>query len=240
MINKITMANVASYKQETILETDHKINLIYGLNGSGKSTLSDFLYCRKDIDFSTCSIYPPLDDNTKVLVYNQSFINDNFYQCEAQPGIFSLSKENKEAQKRIENYNKELEELKSQRKQLDDDKIKHEERFKQIKGNAEEQIWNIKSVFTGGDRVLDFCLDGFKTSKTKLFDYILTIVKAEIKPEKAIEGIKQDVKLLNENSDPINISIPTLTFPEAAFEKDSIFKNVPSVSNALNTFSFCV
>ena len=106
------MANVASYKRETTLETDHKINLIYGLNGSGNSTLSNYLYDRENIEFSDCSIEPQLDDNTKVLVYNQSFINDNFYQCEAQPGIFSLSKENKEAQKRIASYNKELDDLK--------------------------------------------------------------------------------------------------------------------------------
>lgn len=44
MINKITMNNVASYKKLTYLETDKRVNLLYGLNGTGKSTLSDFLY----------------------------------------------------------------------------------------------------------------------------------------------------------------------------------------------------
>jgi len=44
MINKIVMKNVASYKAETVLETDKKVNLIYGLNGTGKSTLSSYLY----------------------------------------------------------------------------------------------------------------------------------------------------------------------------------------------------
>lgn len=40
MIEKIKMKNVASYKQETILETDKRINLIYGLNGTGKTTIT--------------------------------------------------------------------------------------------------------------------------------------------------------------------------------------------------------
>jgi zinc transport system ATP-binding protein len=39
MITKINLNNVASYKSLTALETDKKVNLIYGLNGTGKSTL---------------------------------------------------------------------------------------------------------------------------------------------------------------------------------------------------------
>jgi len=31
MINQIVMKNVASYKAEAVLETDKKVNLIYGL-----------------------------------------------------------------------------------------------------------------------------------------------------------------------------------------------------------------
>lgn len=38
------MNNLASYKKPAILETDKKVNLIYGLNGTGKSTFSDYLY----------------------------------------------------------------------------------------------------------------------------------------------------------------------------------------------------
>lgn len=39
MITKITLNKVASYKLPTVLETDKRLNLIYGLNGTGKSTL---------------------------------------------------------------------------------------------------------------------------------------------------------------------------------------------------------
>lgn len=56
MINKIVMKNVASYKKETVLETDKTVNLIYGLNGTGKSTLSGFLYNTKDVQYSDCKI----------------------------------------------------------------------------------------------------------------------------------------------------------------------------------------
>jgi len=47
MITKIVMSGCASYKNPTSLETDKKINLIYGLNGTGKSTFSNFFTHRK-------------------------------------------------------------------------------------------------------------------------------------------------------------------------------------------------
>ena len=43
MITKITLSNVASYKDATSLETDKRINLIYGLNGSGKTVIANHL-----------------------------------------------------------------------------------------------------------------------------------------------------------------------------------------------------
>ncbi len=39
MITKIGLNGVASYKSLSTLETDKKVNLIYGLNGTGKSIL---------------------------------------------------------------------------------------------------------------------------------------------------------------------------------------------------------
>lgn len=42
MITKISMKNVASYKDETTLETNKRINLIYGLNGAGKTQILKF------------------------------------------------------------------------------------------------------------------------------------------------------------------------------------------------------
>ena len=80
MISKITMNQVASYKSTATLETDKKVNLIYGLNGTGKSTLSDYLYDRTNPIFSQCSLEGLSDE--KILVYNRKFINDYFYEPE--------------------------------------------------------------------------------------------------------------------------------------------------------------
>ncbi|MCD6544363.1 MAG: AAA family ATPase [Flavobacteriaceae bacterium] len=106
MISKINLDNIASYKKPTSLETDKKVNLIYGLNGTGKSTLSNFLYNKDDSDFWSCSIEGMGDED--ILVYNQRFISDFFYEPDNLKGIFTLSKENKEAEQKVRNAEKEI------------------------------------------------------------------------------------------------------------------------------------
>ena len=96
MITKINLDKVASYKTSVTLETDKKVNLIYGLNGTGKSTLSNFLHQRIAEKYNNCSI-EGLTEEHDILVYNQSFIQDNFFEDDSLKGIFTLSKENKEA-----------------------------------------------------------------------------------------------------------------------------------------------
>ena len=101
MITKISLNNVASYKKQTTLETDKKVNLIYGLNGTGKSILSNYLYEKDHNDFSDCAIEGLNEE--EILVYNQKFIQDYFYESDNLKGIFTLSKENKEAEEKIRN-----------------------------------------------------------------------------------------------------------------------------------------
>jgi len=79
MITKITLKNVASYGEDpVILETDKKINFIYGLNGTGKTIISKYLQNKDDANFCNCSVEGI--NNEKILVYNQKFIDDNTLQ----------------------------------------------------------------------------------------------------------------------------------------------------------------
>ena len=100
MITKVSIKKVANYGEiPAVLETDKKINLIYGLNGAGKTVLSNYLANKDSTDFSSCSIEGL--SNEKILVYNQDFIEKNFYEKSTQKGIFTLSSENKEAEEKI-------------------------------------------------------------------------------------------------------------------------------------------
>ena len=109
MIKKISIIGPACYKQEAILDTDKNVNLIYGLNGSGKSTLSEYLRNFNHPLYNRCSISPVINSEAEeILVYNEAQVNEIFYSSETQKGIFSLSKENSNARKQIDDANKNL------------------------------------------------------------------------------------------------------------------------------------
>lgn len=103
MINIITIKGPASYKEKAVLETQQNVNLIYGLNGAGKSTFSEFLRNYKDERYKECSIEPKInDEEEEILVYNEHYVDEVFYESSKQKGIFSLSKENNAAKKIID------------------------------------------------------------------------------------------------------------------------------------------
>ena len=242
MINKITMANVASYKLPAALETDKRINLVFGLNGSGKSTLSDYLYGYAGVDFSSCAGEPPLDGNAKIIVYNRRFVEENFYQDKPLSGIFSLSKENKDIQVKIDNANREIKTLEEKRQSALGNRAIAEQNFKQQRQNAVDNTWTIKSQYTGGDRVLAFCFEGegILGSREKLFDFLSKINKPESKPSRTIEQLKSEAKLLKETTGHIEDKFAILSFNALSVEHDPIFSKVvvgdanSSISSLIN------
>lgn len=195
MIKKITLKQVASYGDDpVVIETDKKINLIYGLNGTGKTTISKYLQNSDYNSFSHCSIEGL--SNEKVLVYNQKFIDDNFYQ-DTQKGIFSLKSENKEAKLKIEMANEELLGL---NRQINDEDLgtgleidlkKNQKSIDDLLEEKSKKTWEIKKRFSVGDGILEFCLAGKKGDKNALFDYILELPKPEEKPKQSFEDLKK-------------------------------------------------
>lgn len=189
MITKLTLSNVASYKNIAQLELKNRVNLIYGLNGTGKSTLSNFLYNITDEDFSECKIEYSSTDY-EILVYNQKFINDTFFEPENLNGIFTLSKENKDAEKKIENANKELKNLNSQIATKKSEILLLQEELANINTDTKNTVWKIKKDYSGGDRVLEFCLDGLKSDGQKLLNHIESFSRPLTKPVKTIDELK--------------------------------------------------
>lgn len=200
MINKIVMKNVASYRKETALETDKKVNLIYGLNGTGKSTLSGFLYNTEDSQYSDCKI-KGLHNTDRVLVYNQQFVTDNFYETEDISGIFTLSQENKAATQAIDDARKKLTKLLEDKTKTIDDKAAYESRYQKQIQDFQKEVWKIKTEYSGGDRVLEYCLEKMKGNKETLFNYLLEISLPEGKIKYTIENLKQEVNELQESGE---------------------------------------
>ena len=238
MIRKITMNGVASYKQTTTLETNKRINLIYGLNGSGKSTLSDYLYGYSGINFSSCSLEPKLDENSKIIVYNRRFIEDNFYQDRPLSGIFSLSKANKDIQVKINKANDEIRSLEKKRQSVLENREIVEQNLKKQRQNAVDSTWQIKTQYTGGDRVLAFCLggEGILGSREKLFDFLSKIDKPEVQPTKTIEQLKNEANILKDAVEHVEDKFAVLSFNAAEIEHDAIFSKI-IIGNAKSSIS---
>lgn len=195
MISKIVIKGVTSYRKEAVLETDKKVNLLYGLNGTGKSTFSDFLYNQSEDRFSHCRI-EGIENNTRILVYNQKFVQDTFYEPQGIHGIFTLSKGNAEAQKVIDNASAEVKKLTEQKKKIEENRIKDEKKHLSGIEEHKNQVWKIKTEYAGGDRVLEFCLDGLKGNKDTLFNYLISIENPEGKIDYSIDDLKNEAQQL--------------------------------------------
>lgn len=223
MITKITLNNVASYKNVTSLETDKKLNLVYGLNGAGKSTLSNYLYDPKNEKYKDCSI-DGLDDETELLVYNQKFVQDNFYENKELKGIFTLNKANSDAIRKITEAQTEKENFEGDKKLEEEKSIHEEEVLVEARKTATDEIWKIKTKYSGGDRVLEFCLEGLKSSKSNLFSHFLSLEKPEKKPEKSIDDLKNEVQSLSGNNAQKYSEIPKIEFDMQDVEMNEIFQ----------------
>lgn len=228
MIKKITILGPTCYKNLATLETNKNVNLIYGLNGSGKSTLSEYLRDSTNPLYSNCSIEPPLDDNAEeIFVYNENYVNEVFYSSDTQRGIFSLSKENADARKRIEKVSGELKEVNLTLQQQINKISTLDNDWNASKTSFYNQFWEIKKKYSGGDRVLEYCLDGLKSSKEALAQYLLQLKPAEEVPDYNIEQIKEEIQRLKDFQGlPPIPELPLLSFDAAQIEEAPILRDV--------------
>jgi wobble nucleotide-excising tRNase len=191
------MNGVASYTSPAVLETDKKITLIYGLNGTGKSTLSNFLSDPTNHIYSACTI-EGLDDS-QVYVYNNRFVKDNFHEMDKLKGIFTLSKPNKHVEEELDTARKALKDQQAIKNSIESAIAAINDGINAGKVRAEEVTWKIKTKFAGGDRVLEYCLDGLK-AKGRLFDHIAEISLANAKPIKTTDDLKKEADSLQGDS----------------------------------------
>jgi len=222
MITKITLDKLASYKKATVLETDKKINLIYGLNGTGKSTFSKFLNNQQHQDYQHCSI-DGLTDMHEFLVYNQEFIQDNFYEADNLKGIFSLSKENKEAETKIEEARGEIKKLETT-KDANQLSLTNKDKEKQDNiADIKDKIWKIKTDYSGGERIFEFCLEGYKGSKDALYRHLKSLEKPTLKPVKNLEDLKKELESISGDNAQKYDTFNQISFNASSIEEDEIF-----------------
>ena len=223
MITELNIDAVNSYKSKSTFSPTNKTSLIYGLNGSGKSTISEFLYNQGAPKFAKCGM--TTSQACEVLVYNQSFLNDYFYEEDNLKGIFTLSKENKVALQQIEAETKELE--KHLTAQQENSKLSTETvtKLEQEKTKASGKLWEIKTNFSGGDRVLEFCLEGLKRTEL-LFQHIIGLDLPEDAPGYTVDDLKSEASSIEGEGAAPFTTIPVLSAGWLSIEGDSLWSKV--------------
>jgi wobble nucleotide-excising tRNase len=223
MITELNIDGVTSYKSKSTFSPINKTSLIYGLNGAGKSTISEFLYNQNAPQFVKCSL--KTSQACEILVYNQSFLNDYFYEEDSLKGIFTLSKENKGALQQIEAETKELE--KHLTAQQENSKLTAEtaKKLEDEKSKASSKVWEIKTTFSGGDRALEFCLESLKRTEL-LFQHIVSLPLPENAPDYTVEDLKAEASSIEGEGAASFTTAPTLSAGWLSIEKDSLWSKI--------------
>lgn len=223
VITELNINGVASYKSKSILSPTRKTSLIYGLNGAGKSTISEFLYNQSEPRFAKCSV--KLSQPCDFLVYNQSFLNDYFYEEDNLKGIFTLSKENKVALQQIEAETKELDKHRAAQQENSAASSANSAKLDQEKSKASTKIWEIKTKYAGGDRVLEFCLDGLKKTDL-LFQYVLGLPLPEASPDYTADDLKTEASSIEGEGAVTYNKIPSISAGWLSIEGNSLWSKI--------------
>ncbi len=179
---KLIKLDTATFHGEKVDPT--YVNLFFGKNGAGKSTLADAFRHPECLDWET-GVNPA--DYT-ILVYDQNFITRNLADYGDLKGVFTLSEENAETRRRIDEKIEERKTVVSDGKQAAEDRDKKNGELKPLRDAFESTCWNTTDDIR---KSFDQTQNG-KKKKLQFADEVLAGHHA------AVEHKKEDIQKLYE------------------------------------------
>ncbi|WP_429023917.1 AAA family ATPase [Aeromonas allosaccharophila] len=169
MIKSITLQNITSYHPitPTTITLSKQRTIFFGQNGSGKSTIGRLISAHAKGERLSQEANVKSDENTRYYVYNSDFIRESFYEPSAQPGVFTVGKDDSNIQFEIDQLEKHRELKSSQISKLEIDINENEKHKENILKRYQESIFQHKKHYQKD--ALSYCLKG-KSLKASFFD----------------------------------------------------------------------
>lgn len=166
-ITKVSL-NQATFHHKSF--TPSYINFLFGKNGCGKSTVAKILKDKTDIIWDSGHS----SDDYLMLVYNEDFINKNIASYSDMPGVFTISEQNAQIQKDIEDATAELGIAQTELKNASENLSTQEALLKKQQDTFQTICWEKTKDFR---KSVDAALAGKKT-KDGLAKALLTEVNS--------------------------------------------------------------
>ncbi|MDP1646432.1 MAG: AAA family ATPase [Thiobacillus sp.] len=197
MIKSISVHNYKSFHPTTpavipIDTSNDKPVIFFGLNGAGKSAIGEVIdgLGRKDARFAHCSLTPTNGGPFRYLVYNHAFVERVIGEPEGMPGIFTLGEVDTEAQKSIDEAQKQLNELGDKEEALNGQigaaKKLADQRFE----TGKDRVWKAHTTYATSEPMWGW-LQGYHKDKTKFYEKLQDTVVGTDEVLDTLDQLKQ-------------------------------------------------
>ncbi len=181
MIRNIRVQGVKSFPKhmpvDVPINSSKRVGLFYGNNGAGKSALGQVIHHNGNgIDpYPNCGLtYSGGQGGYMHLVYNEEFVERNFRNKDAFPGIFSLGEVDADALRESEELLAEQSQLIGRRDEIEGQKAQRRSLEATSFATAQDATW--KAYKDHCDGPLDPFLDRMGKSKPSVFEKIKSVV----------------------------------------------------------------
>ena len=222
MITNMTIKDIATYNQTGVTISDlTKLNYFFGNNGCGKSTVAGYLQTLSEGDlfqkYSSCESggYDP--NQEEIIVFNQSFIDNNFRKNDTLKGVFSLNQTNAEIDEKIKKNEQFITEKTNIQTELETDNSVLSKERTDLRNNLSNNCFMKRDIFKSFSKIkLEY--SGNKKSNLANIENLLSQGKI-VQP--SLEDLSNLYKkLYEEDLEEIDVSID-----EQLFKKTIEFQN---------------
>ncbi|MFZ5606220.1 MAG: AAA family ATPase [Pseudomonadota bacterium] len=147
---------------------------LYGLNGAGKTAIGEVIHGSSigDAKFQACRVDTTQGGPFRYLVYNHHFVQSIIGEAAGMPGIFTIGELDTETQRKIDESERLLQEVRGARESAQRDVLTITGQLATALNDAKEEVWTVYKTHDKG--AFDSFLTGYGRGAQKFFDDLRT------------------------------------------------------------------